>query len=98
MLKVTSVYYHWNDLDDLFYRLQFCRDFSAYFYKNVQDGGASINFVIGGFDGLPDILLKKYPSLSLSKMTWTHQMARLLLIEQIYRATEIYKGSGYHKD
>ena len=75
------------------------RDFSKFFYKSLEDGGASLTFVIGGFAGLPqDIKDSNYPLISLSKMTWTHQMARLLLIEQIYRATEIAKGSGYHKD
>jgi len=53
-------------------------------------------------EGLPSEL--KYPTtgkkpilLSLSKLTFTHQFTRLVLLEQIYRATEIRKGSGYHK-
>lgn len=74
------------------------REFSAYFYKSIEKGGATISLVVGGFDGLPDELRGKFPAISLSKMTWTHQMARMLLIEQIYRASEIQKGSGYHKD
>lgn len=74
------------------------REFTNYFYKNIELGGATINFIIGGYDGLPQEILNKYPTISLSTMTWTHQMARLLLIEQIYRATEIHKNSGYHKD
>lgn len=74
------------------------RNFSEYFYKGLEDGGATINFIIGGFDGLPDEILNAYPTISLSSMTWTHQMARLLLVEQIYRASEIRKGSAYHKD
>lgn len=53
-------------------------------------------FIIGGADGLPEPL-KKETSLSLSRLTFTHQIVRLILIEQIYRALEIAKGSPYHK-
>lgn len=64
----------------------------------LEEGGAQLSFIVGGFDGLPDKIKIKYPLISLSNLTWTHQMARLLLIEQIYRATEIRKNSKYHKD
>lgn len=74
------------------------REFSRYFYKALEEGGSQVTFVIGGFDGLPDQLKKSCQLMSLSKLTWTHQMARLLLIEQVYRATEIMKNSKYHKD
>jgi len=73
-------------------------DFSKYLYKSYEEGGASVHFIIGGFAGLPTEIKNKCPLISLSKLTWTHQMARLLLVEQIYRATEIHKGSGYHKE
>ena len=60
---------------------------------------ATQSFFIGGADGLPaELKADRSRLLSLSKLTFTHQMARLLLVEQIYRATEIRKGSGYHKD
>jgi 23S rRNA (pseudouridine1915-N3)-methyltransferase len=78
------------------------RAFSSYYFNLLEKSqSAQCNFVIGGFAGLPDELRNnpaKYPQLSLSKLTWTHQMARLLLIEQVYRAHEIRKGSNYHKD
>ena len=74
------------------------REFSSYYYKAFENGGARVSFVIGGFSGLPLEIKNKYPLISLSKLTWTHQMARLLLIEQIYRAIEIRNGSSYHKD
>lgn len=66
--------------------------------KGFREGGSRVNFLIGGFAGLPVEIKEKFNLVSLSKMTWTHQMARLLLIEQIYRASEIRKGSGYHKE
>ena len=53
-------------------------------------------FVIGGADGLPPPL-RTYPLLSLSPLTFTHQVTRLILYEQIYRAFEINRGSHYHK-
>ena len=72
--------------------------FSKFIFANgYTEGNSVVSFVIGGFAGLPPELKKGYSLLSLSKMTWTHQMARLLLIEQIYRACEINKGSSYHK-
>ncbi len=74
-------------------------DFTSLLYdKGFQEGGSQVNFIVGGFSGLPLEIKNKFHLISLSKMTWTHQMARLLLIEQIYRATEIRKGSGYHKE
>jgi len=70
-------------------------------YNWLELGGSRLVFVIGGAEGLPHELkygLKNgHNLLSLSKLTFTHQFARTLLMEQIYRASEIKKGSGYHK-
>jgi 23S rRNA (pseudouridine1915-N3)-methyltransferase len=74
------------------------QDFTNILYDGFLEGGSTVTFLIGGFAGLPQQIRNKYPLISLSKLTWTHSMARLLLIEQIYRATEIRKGSSYHKD
>lgn len=70
--------------------------FSAFLMKEVEKGGARLTFVIGGAEGLSPAL-KKHTLISLSPLTFTHQMARLILIEQIYRAFEIDRGSPYHK-
>ncbi len=72
-------------------------EFSRYLYSELITLNEVLCFVIGGADGIPKHLLKRGKSLSLSKMTLTHQMARLFLVEQIYRASEIEKGSPYHK-
>lgn len=58
----------------------------------------TINFCIGGHHGLSDHAKRASKALvSLSKMTFTHDMARLLLVEQIYRAVSIIKNRNYHR-
>lgn len=66
--------------------------------QNLQvSGHSSISFVIGGALGLSKSVLKKADyQLSLSHMTFTHQMIRLLLLEQVYRAFKIIRGEPYH--
>lgn len=81
-------------------KMRSSEDFTADLYKLLEVGGSRLVFVVGGAPGLPPDL-KHHPSklrlLSLSSMTFTHQFARAILMEQIYRASEIHKGSGYHK-
>lgn len=71
--------------------------FAERFFQWAEDGGSRVVFVIGGAEGLPEelrsgVALGKKPFLyGLSKLTFTHQFARLLLMEQIYRASEIVR-------
>lgn len=56
-----------------------------------------IVFVIGGADGIPaEVVKASQETLSLGKMTLPHRLARLVLVEQIYRAMTIRKGEPYH--
>lgn len=72
--------------------------FSKKLGKLLIEGGSRLSFVIGGSEGIPDPILKKAHWIwSLSCLTFTHQIVRLLLLEQVYRALEIQKGSQYHK-
>lgn len=71
--------------------------FSTLLTSTLEKGGSRLTFVIGGAEGLPKELKEHASLLSLSSMTFTHQLTRLVLIEQIYRAFEIAKGSNYHK-
>lgn len=60
-------------------------------------GHSHLTFVIGGAFGYTDALRKRADfRISFSKMTFTHQMIRLLLVEQIYRAFKISRGEKYH--
>ena len=61
-------------------------------------GKAGVAFLIGGALGLSDDVIKRADrTLSLSPMTLTHELARLLLAEQLYRAGTILRGEPYHK-
>ena len=61
--------------------------------------GVDVDFVIGGADGLdPEIKEQAFRTLSLSAMTYPHALARLILIEQLYRAQCIIRNHPYHRD
>ena len=64
----------------------------------TNDGVSEIIFVIGSSCGISPIVSERANfKLSMSKMTFLHQFARLILVEQIYRAFKIIKGETYHK-
>lgn len=72
--------------------------FSSKLMEMIEKGGASLSFVIGGSLGISEKMKQRAnESISLSKMTFTHQMSRVILLEQIYRAFKINKGEPYHK-
>lgn len=62
----------------------------------IEAAGDKAIFVIGGALGLSEDLLGRFRQLSLSRLTFPHELARLILIEQIYRAATIMRGKEYH--
>lgn len=71
--------------------------FATFLEDLSLDGNRVPCFIIGGAFGLsPDVLGTCRHKISLSPMTFTHEMARVLLFEQLYRADAIRKGSPYH--
>jgi 23S rRNA (pseudouridine1915-N3)-methyltransferase len=73
-------------------------DLARYFDDLAMSGRNGAAFMIGGALGLSDDLIRKANrQISLSTLTLTHEMARLLLTEQIYRAGTIARGEPYHK-
>ena len=73
-------------------------EFSKFLNDKIVEGGASVTFVIGGSYGLSNKVKERANySISLSKMTFLHQMTRLILLEQIYRSFKILNNETYHK-
>lgn len=73
-------------------------EFSKAIEKLMIHGRSKIYFVIGGSLGLhKDVLDRSDAKISFGKMTYPHQLIRLILTEQIYRAFKIMKGEPYHK-
>jgi 23S rRNA (pseudouridine1915-N3)-methyltransferase len=71
--------------------------FSNYLQKHMNSGIKRLVFVIGGPYGFsPDVYQKSNGKLSLSKMTFSHQMIRLFVIEQLYRGFTILRNEPYH--
>jgi 23S rRNA (pseudouridine1915-N3)-methyltransferase len=64
-----------------------------------DDGAPAVQFVIGGADGLDAELVKRAALvIGFGRMTWPHQIVRVLLAEQIYRAATILAGHPYHRE
>lgn len=74
-------------------------DFAGYMQKKMATGNKRLVFVIGGPYGFSDALYQRaVEKISLSKMTFSHQMVRLIFLEQLYRAMTILKGEPYHHE
>jgi len=72
--------------------------FAEFIDKRRQAGTKRLAFVIGGFAGVSDEVKQRADlRLSLSRMTLTHELARVILTEQIYRAFTLLAGLPYHK-
>ena len=73
-------------------------EFATFLNEKLVGNGSNISFVIGGSYGLSDELKQRLnTSITLSKLTFPHQLARLVLLEQIYRAFKINNNETYHK-
>lgn len=75
---------------------------SVGFARQLERWGATgkgvVTFLIGGADGLPSSISRgAQERMSLSKLTFAHRVARVVLVEQIYRATTIWRHEPYHR-
>lgn len=71
-------------------------------YQKLSDCGlngfSTVNFIIGSSFGIaPEVKSRAHMKLSMSEMTFPHQLARIMLLEQIYRAFQISANTKYHK-
>ena len=71
--------------------------FAGFLQEQFNRGGKSMHFLVGGPYGFsPEIYARANGQISLSRMTFSHQMIRLFFLEQIYRGMSILKGEPYH--
>lgn len=74
-------------------------DFAKTLEKFKDSGESHVQFIIGGADGLIDSVRDKADILlSFGQQTWPHVLARIMLLEQIYRAQQILAGHPYHRE
>lgn len=73
-------------------------EFAQFLEGEAVRGRSQFSLIIGGPTGLDNAVKERaHRCLSLSKLTFTYQMTRLILVEQLYRASMILKGTPYHK-
>lgn len=74
-------------------------EFASYLEKKQGQAGRRLVFIVGGPYGFsPAIYQKAQEKISLSRMTFSHQMVRLFFVEQLYRAMTILRGEPYHHE
>ena len=74
-------------------------EFANFLQQKMNSGLKSLVFVVGGAFGFSDeVYLRANSKLSLSKMTFSHQMVRLIFKEQLYRGFSILRGEKYHHE
>ena len=74
------------------------RAFATQLEKTLSQSRGKIIIAIGGAYGFTEAVRQQYPCIKLSEFVFPHHLARLVLTEQIYRALNILKGTGYHHD
>lgn len=70
--------------------------FDSLSFAKKMDKGQEIVLVIAGTQGFDKVLAAKYPRISLSPLTFPHELARVVLLEQLYRAATILNQKDYH--
>ena len=73
-------------------------EFARFLYRTSVSSARAVTFVVGGFLGLAERVLDRADTiLSLSKMTFSHELSRIMVLEQIYRSLTIARGKQYAK-